>query len=92
MIISFRHKGLQALFEEDKSRGLNAEHARKLKLILALLNVAETISHMDYHTFRLHPLKGNLTNWWAGTVRANWRVIFRFEDGKAFDLDLVDYH
>jgi proteic killer suppression protein len=92
MIVSFRHKVLQALFEEDKSRGLNAEHTRKLKQILALLNVAETISDMDYHTFRLHPLKGNLKNWWAVTVRANWRVIFRFEDGKAFDLDLVDYH
>ena len=62
MIVSFRHKGLQALFEEDKSRGLNAEHARKLKQILALLNVAETISDMDYHMFRLHPLKGNLKN------------------------------
>jgi proteic killer suppression protein len=29
---------------------------------------------------------------WSVTVTANWRVIFRFDDGKAFDLDLVDYH
>jgi toxin HigB-1 len=92
MIVSFQHKGLQALFEEDNSRGVNPEHVRKLKQILVLLNVAETIRDMDYHTFRLHPLKGNLKNLWAVTVRANWRVIFRFEDGRAFDLDLVDYH
>jgi proteic killer suppression protein len=25
-------------------------------------------------------------------VSGNWRVIFRFEDGHAFDVDLVDYH
>jgi toxin HigB-1 len=92
MIVSFRHKGLKALFEEDSSKGVNTEHVRKLRQILALLNVAESIRDMEYQTFRLHPLKGDLKNWWAVTVRANWRVIFRFDEGKAFDLDLVDYH
>jgi proteic killer suppression protein len=43
-------------------------------------------------SFRLHPLKGDLKGFWAVTVRANWRIIFRFENGKAFDVDLVDYH
>jgi addiction module HigA family antidote len=47
---------------------------------------------MDIHTFRLHALKGNLKGFWAVTVRANWRVIFRFSQGKASDVDLVDYH
>lgn len=37
---------------------------------------------------------GNLkaVGFWAVTVRANWRVIFRFEDGDAFDVDYLDYH
>ena len=43
-------------------------------------------------TFGLHPLKGELKGFWAVTVRANWRVIFRFEGGRASDVDLVDYH
>ena len=42
--------------------------------------------------FRLHPLKGELKGLWAVTVRANWRVVFRFEEGKALDVDYVDYH
>jgi len=92
VIVSFRHKGLQALFEADNTRGVNAEHVRKLKQILALLNVAGTIQDMDYETFRLHPLKGDLKGWWSVTVRANWRVIFRFDDGRALHIDLVDYH
>ena len=46
---------------------------------------------MDVPGFRLHPLKGAWKGLWAVTVRANWRVIFRFDDG-AEDVDYVDYH
>jgi proteic killer suppression protein len=42
--------------------------------------------------FRLHPLEGDLKGSYAVTARANWRIIFRFEDGNAFDVDFVDYH
>ena len=42
--------------------------------------------------FRLHPLKGKLKDFWAVTVRANWRVFFRFAEGEALDIDSVDYH
>jgi proteic killer suppression protein len=65
---------------------------RKIKQILATLRAAETIGAMRLPTFGLHPLKGDLKGFWAVTVRANWRIIFRFEDGKASDVDLVDYH
>lgn len=92
MIESFSHKGLRQLFEDDTPRGVNAEHVRKLKQILAVLQAAETIDALRLPTFGLHPLKGELKGFWAVTVRANWRVIFRFEDGNAFDVDLVDYH
>jgi proteic killer suppression protein len=37
-------------------------------------------------------LKGDLAGYWSLTVTGNWRLIFRFEDGDAFDLDLLDYH
>jgi toxin HigB-1 len=92
MIESFRHKGLRQLFEDDDSRALNAEHTRKIRQILALLEAAEDLKSLDYPGFRLHPLKGDLKGFWSLTVRANWRTIFRFADGKASDVDLVDYH
>jgi proteic killer suppression protein len=56
------------------------------------VQAAENIADLDYPTLRLHPLKGDLQGFWSITLRANWRIIFRFENGKAFDLDLVDYH
>ena len=92
MIRSIRHKGLKRLYEDDDWRGVIREHAEKLRDILARLDAAGTVSDMDLPGFRLHPLKGELEGFWAVTVRANWRVIFRFAEGEALDVDYVDYH
>jgi proteic killer suppression protein len=92
MIGSFKHKGLRQLFENDNAKGVNPEHVRKLKQILATLHAAETVEGVRLPTFRLYELKGDLKGFWAVTIRANWRIIFRFENGKATDVDLVDYH
>ena len=29
---------------------------------------------------------------WSISVASNWRIVFRFEDGDAHDVDLIDYH
>jgi toxin HigB-1 len=92
MIESFRHKGLQRLFEKGSTRSVSPQHVQKIEDILGLLNVAVDIRDMDRPSFRLHPLKGDRKGYWAVTVRANWRIIFRFNDGNALDVDLIDYH
>jgi len=92
MIRSIRHKGLKKLYDLDDSRGVSSEHAPKLRDILARLDAATAPADLDLPGFRLHPLKGELKGFWAVTVRANWRVIFRFADQNAADVDYVDYH
>ena len=92
MILSIRHKGLKRLYEDDDPRGVIREHAEKLQDVLARLDAAATAQDMDLPGFRLHPLKGDLKGFWAITVRANWRVIFRFVAHNATDVDYVDYH
>ena len=92
MIRSIRHKGLKRLYENDDPRGVVGEHAQKLRDILARLDAAVTAADMDLPGLRLHSLRGELKGFWAVTVRANWRVIFRFIDGDALDVDYVDYH
>ena len=91
MIRTIRHKGLERLFEQDDPSGVNPEHAGKLRNILATLHAARTVDHMDLPGFRLHPLQGAFKGFGAVTVRANWRVVFRF-DGGAEDVNYVDYH
>ncbi len=92
MIQSIRHKGLRRLFEQDDPSGVTPEHLGKLRDILATLDAAPTAAHLDLPGFRLHPLRGQMKGLWAVTVRANWRVIFRFAEGHAEDVDYVDYH
>ena len=92
MIQSIRHKGLNRLYEDDDARGVMAEHAEKLRDILARIDAARTIADLDIPGFRLHPLKGEIKGLWAVTVRANWRVIFQFAEPNVFDVDYVDYH
>ena len=92
MIRSFRHKGLKRLHEDDDSSGVIREHVEKLRDVLARLDAAGAIADMDMPGFRLHPLKGEYKGYWAVIVRANWRVIFRFDDRDVLDVDYVDYH
>lgn len=92
MIENFKHKGLAQLFEDDDHRKLPASQTAKIGRILARLNEAMTVQDMGLPGYRLHPLKGELGGFWAVTVSGNWRIIFRFENGNAYDVDLIDYH
>jgi proteic killer suppression protein len=92
MIQSFRHKGLKRLYEDDDHRGVLAEHLTKLRNILARLDAADSAEDMNLPGFNLHALKGQLRGFMAVTVRANWRVIFRFVEGDASEVDYLDYH
>ena len=92
MIRSFRHKGLERLFEDGATRGVTAQQVPRLKRILLALHHSRGPEGMALPGFRLHPLKGERRGQWAVSVSGNWRVVFRFEDVDAVDVDLVDYH
>lgn len=71
---------------------IQAAHRETARDILARLNTATTPEDMDLPGFQLHQLKGSHAGFCAVTVRANGRVIFRFEDGEPIDVDYLDYH
>jgi len=92
VIAGFRHKGLKRLYEKDDASGIRADLVDKIRAILSQLGEAETIEDMRMTSFRLHAHKGDRKGFWSVTVRANWRMIFRFENGDADDVELIDYH
>ncbi len=92
MIASVKHKGLRRLYERGDASKINPIHLDKVELILADLDAADSIDHVRQPGYRLHELRGKLRGHFAVEVSGNWRIIFRFEAGKAFDIDLVDYH
>ena len=92
MIVAFRHKGLKRLFENDDAGGIRHDLLNKVRTILLQLDEAVTIEDMRLTSFHLHALKGDRKGFWSVTVSANWRIIFRFNDGQAADVELIDYH
>ena len=92
MIASFRHKGLKRFYESDDPSKLPPDLVARIGIILADLDAAARIEDMNRPNFRLHSLKGKYKGWCAVTVRANWRIIFRFRDGNSHDVDFLDYH
>lgn len=62
--------------------------------MLILSNMATTSQpgELDNPAWRLHPLKGDMAGHWSVRVTNNWRVTFRFEEGEAVDINLIDYH
>ena len=92
MIKSFAHKGLEALFYDDSKRRIQPKHVEKLTLILDHLAAAAEVRDMAFPGSNLHRLKGELKEFWAVSVSGNWRVIFRFEGGDAYEVGYVDYH
>ena len=92
MIRSFRHKGIELFFRAGRTTGIQAKHAKKLRLQLAQLDHASGPNDMAAPGWRLHPLKGRLATQWAVAVDSHWRLTFAFEDGDAVRVDYLQYH
>lgn len=61
-------------------------------MILTLLDNAADIKDMNFPGSDMHILKGNMAGFWAVKINGNYRLIFRFENENAFDVDYIDYH
>ncbi len=92
MIRSFKHRGLKRLYERGDRSGIRFDLLNTVEDIIARLDQATAPQALNLPGYRLHPLKGDLEGFWSVTVRANWRIIFRFQGVDAFDLELIDYH
>lgn len=92
MIVSFKHRGLKALYDGRTTRRVAPEHIQKLRDILAVLDRSRRVRDVDLPGFRLHPMKGKMRGHYAIDVSGNWRVTFRFEEAEVVDVDYLDYH
>ena len=92
MIKSFKHKGLEKFYQSGSTKGIQANHAKKLRMQLAALDTAQSIDDMDIPGYRLHQLTGDRRGIWTITVNANWRLTFKFEEGNVYILNYEDYH
>ena len=91
MIRTLQHRGLKRLYERGDPSRVGADQAERIALALADLDDASKPPDLDLPGYRLHRLKGKLKGFWSISISANWRIIFRFEEGDVYDVDLIDY-
>ena len=61
--------------------------------LLATLDAATSLGDLSpLKNVGLHKLSGNRAGHWAMTVNGPWRVCFRFKDGDAYEVEIVNYH
>ena len=81
---------MKQLYERGERSQVGADMLDRIENILAKRDASNLPEKMDLPGFRLHPLRGDLKGFWAVTVRANWRIVWRFEGEEAIDVDLID--
>jgi proteic killer suppression protein len=91
MIGSFRSKALRRFWEEGDRRGLRPDMVERILELLTLLHAARTPDGMRGPGLGFHGLQGRPRRY-AVSVNKNWRITFGWENGKAIDVELEDYH
>ena len=92
---SVRHRGLRRLIENDDPRYLPPNLANRVRNILTILVLAESIEEFRAHAprgWRVHRLSGDRHGQWSVSVSGNWRITFEAKDGIVDRLNLEDYH
>jgi proteic killer suppression protein len=91
VIGSFRHKGLEELFETGASRRVRPDlQARALRRLDAL-DAAENLAQLNLPGFNFHPLRGRPRRY-SLHVNGPWCITFEWDDGDALRVDLEQYH
>lgn len=92
MIKSFKHKGLQIYWENGDSSKLKQTDLKKIEDILDTISSATDLRSCAMPGKRIHPLKEFKPYRYSLDVSANYRIVFEFKDGNAYNVDYIDTH
>lgn len=93
MIKTFANKETAAVFVRKPVRRLSAELQRMALIKLAMLHRASDVNDLRIPPGnRLEKLSGDREEQYSIRINGQWRLCFRFENGDAFDVEIVDYH
>ena len=92
MIRTWANSATRQFAETGKSKfsGMDTDKADALLTALHSAGSLEDLSPLK--SLNLHKLKGNRKGQWAMTINGPWRLVFRFSEGHAWEVEVVDYH
>ncbi len=82
------------MWEQGNANKLPADLITRIEIILEVIDSVKQLPQ-DFEAFRNwnpHKLSGEFKDFWSVKVNKNYRIIFRFDSGNAYDLDYIDYH
>jgi proteic killer suppression protein len=96
MIASFKDGQLRKFWKGEPPRkvikGISPEDADRIEILLTALDAATMPDDLEPLGLGYHPLRGDRKGQYAMTIRANWRIVFEWEDGNAVRVRQEDYH
>lgn len=93
MIETFANAATEKLFATGQSKFPKGLDEKRALVLLRMLDATSSLASISpLKSMGLHPLKGDRQGQWAITVNGPWRICFRFTDGTAQDVEIVDYH
>lgn len=93
MLTSFGNKNTQKIWEGERVKGLPTEVQEIARRKLRMLNNAQNLTDLKIPpSNRLEKFKGNLKYFYSIRVNDQWRIIFKWNNGNADEVELIDYH
>ena len=93
MIVSFGNKDTEKIWTGERVKKLPNEVQEIGRRKLRMLNNAQTIMDLTIPpSNKLEKLKGNLKDYYSIRINDQWRIIFKWNNGNAFEVEIVDYH
>lgn len=92
MIKSFANRATEGFAQDGKAKFTGMDVAKAFAR-LQVLHAATSLDDISpLKSVGLHPLVGSRKGQWAMTINGPWRLVFRFKDGNAEQVEIVDYH
>lgn len=93
MIISFGNKETEKIWNGEVSKKLPGEIQEVARRKLRMLNNSVDVSDLRIPpSNHLEKLKGNLKDFYSIRINNQWRIIFKWENSNALEVEIIDYH
>lgn len=93
MIETYKNKKIKEFYEAGKLKNFPSSIVKRALIKLTKLNAAQKLEDLkDPKSNRLHELKDDLAGFYSISIDMQYRIIFKFKNGNAYEVDILDYH
>lgn len=93
MLTSFGDKDTKKIWEGERVKGFSKEIQETARRKLRMLNNSQDLNDLLIPpSNRLEKLKWNLKEFYSIRINNQWRIVFKWKNGNAEEVEIIDYH